>query len=404
MTVSPSNPAPPHGDDELLLALVESLPLAPGPAGEAHARLTRDPALACLVEALRADRAGLAALPVEPAPPGLVEAAEAAAQRLALLALTEPSLAAPPPQSAVVPARPGRLETVLASPWLRPALAAAAIVAIGAASALLYPALRGRPDRPLAAANQVADEVRIAMSPAPEAGRAVASSPSPPTTTDELLGVPVVDAAASAPGAADAASLAPSEAPAAPALSPERAAELARDGRLAIVLTTADVAGAQARLESLAARAGSTARWTALDPADASAVLAIAPAPTPDAAPGHAPRGPVATAGRSTGLPAEASEPAPLVMSEESVPPAPARSAPVAVTLPLRPDLLETLRRALDDGARREARFVELDVPHALEPALDAPGVFWWTSAPGAWVPRAAVPLVIVEAPPQRRP
>lgn len=348
----------------------------PDPRLEAIA--ARDPELAGWIRATAADRATLAALP-DPAPPdpqrvwsALCDAGVGSVEPPVTLSdlrrVAAPRVASPIPWSRV-----WRLAI-----W---AGGAGALVAAGLGIAALVPIL----------------------------GRALAPTPAPPIIAHAEpvearspdIGVAETQpvSAARAADSRDAAE-APRTLPALAAaldgpewfLSADRAAELARVGRLGIRLRTAEPDATEARLAALSGDRGLTApAWRVALDADAAVMSAARASFARDAAPTVEP---LILASDQPGVFAELPEPH-AAPGPERVVLADARAEGPA---------LASLLAALSQGGRQRAVFELLPTAFDAGESLDAAGALWWTEPPERWgSPRVWVPVVVEPVSPPGR-
>lgn len=372
----------PQIDERLLLAYVEGELTADQRRG-LLAAMEADPAQRERLEAMRRDRAGLRAIPDEPVPAGLLAAVADALEREAILA-ENPS---PAPET---PARsqPTRHRRPM-SLWVGPLAAAAAVALIGGVALLQL--LEGRVD----GAGGEVELPELAMSD-PEA----ASDP----VAGEMLALrgeaSVADEgearAAAAPGEVEA-RLARAEAtePAwvAEPVDAERAAELAREGRLVMrvrVTRTQEMLRWLARVDAGSSR-------VALRRPDEGLVQSV-----------HAWR---------RDLEVRRGEPQPPIFASRAFEPLDVSDLAPETDEELRPGLLllemEASRRAIDSAARAMERqdgvlqvlLEPLETPiHPPAPgpassaAHEGGGVLWWRQSPEEWTPRVTVPILIEPA------
>lgn len=374
--------SPDHPDAPLLLALVEGEPLSPSDRSRAERALASDPALAGLVESLRADRLALVALGSArmPAPADLVDRIGAALDAAALRALAgeEAVAAVAVPVSRVEYTRPSIIARIGASRWLRPAALAAGLLLAGgivliAARAILH---------------RQAPAVPVAVNPQPDA-----PSPEPSAAPAGLAHADPADAVA--PESPEAAS--PVIAPDAPgtrvaAAKPrygiplDRALELAAEGRLAIrVRAAGDPALARQRIARVA-----PAQDGPLDDTLRLAVASPTPSSGPLPVPGPIPAPAIAVASPRPGTPAPLSP-----TLEAPAQPAPWRLVDSTFVARLGPSRAElrALLRSLEAGAIA-VEAIELPQPLHPGPGTEADELLWWTRA-ATWSEPLRVPVAL---------
>jgi hypothetical protein len=379
MTPDHANFALPSGiTDADLVDLVDGC-LAPDRQGVVVAAVSASAHLRTLVGQMRSDRVLLGAVATEPAPPGLAEGIEVRLQALALRDLASASSEAP----ASIPIstmrvrveRPGVLATLLESVWTRRLAMAAtiAIVGAGAAWGVSQVIRRAITTRPL----DVASVKPVHAEPAP-----VTPEPAP------------VDIASIDNSAIQSIGPVPTLAMATPAgsITEDRAAELAREGRLVITIHTGLAQATMKRLDTLA-RAGSREGWRtiSLDKLPAEYAALTTPSSTftipgtlrPD------PSGPVVASGTPVAGPA--------------APHQPAHQIRIVVkriyTAEVNPGdrwlggLIHTVADALPDGAVLELR--EAPAIASTGPAVDPDSVLWWSAPPAKWARKTTIPIVV---------
>jgi hypothetical protein len=399
-----------------LLAFIEDAPMSPETARAVERAFAADPSLAASCRARRRDRLALLRLAnAERAPGGAVARALAAAgsERPVLakpvLAKLVPAGHSGPqviPVSRIGPVSEPWWEVVVRSPRLRPALAAAAVVAIVAGvGVLLYGAVAGRPQppRPLASGGE-ATALPVVVPTLPPVVVADALPPEP----GPAAGEPTPEQTAVAAVAAE------------PELTDERLLELAMSGRLAVRLRTAEVGSALAQVRLAQARPRVFA-VAALSGVERSMILGdlgqqrlaakvgTSPAETnAGASRPLTPEGePVLASGEKNHAGNHAGSPRPPVAVPAGVP---SLTEPVfaaeafALQVPADVEVLRQMLRWLSSeagGRSVSAVFQPLSRPAvgAVVPAADAADVLWWTQPSNAWTPRITVPVIIQTTP-----
>jgi len=373
-----------HPDAALLLALVEGESLSSSDRSNAERVLASDPALARLVESLRADRLALVALGGAPVlPPGdMLDRIAAALDAAALRALAgeEADAATAVPVSRVEYARPSVIATLGASRWLRPAALAAGVLLAGGIVLVSARAIL----------NRQAPSVPLAVNPAPEA-----PSPEPVAAPSALAHAnhtdilpPAIPETITPTSTSDAPGTRVAAAKPRYGIPLDRALELAAEGRLAIrVRAAGDPSIARQRIARVApAQDG---------PLDESLRLAVAtPMPAPSGpsvpVPGPIPAPAIAVAGPKPVTPT------PLAPTLESpAQPAPWRLVDSTFVARLGPSRAElrALLRSLESGA---IAVEAIELPQPLHPGLgtDADELLWWTRA-ATWSEPLRVPVAL---------
>jgi hypothetical protein len=407
---------------------------------EVAGMLRQHPDLARLVAGMQDDRRALASLPVAAAPAGLAERVETQLEREALLGITgDARLAGAQPAgergaggvggerplrvSTLVPERPSIIARIWSSRAARPLAVAAALALIGGAAVYtVFIAVRQIPiggpgaGRALArAGDRDATEHEAIPAPADTPGPAdprLAGVATGDSTSADAVGpdAPEVSAAlahADQPPKAGA-DRPPDESP---AITPARALQLAREGRLAVVVRCVDPDLAVKRVERLAAAIRAES-----GPVDAARLARLEPAAL---APSIAPLAALWTP-RPSRAPAGAADPATLAGDRAAPEPGladrarhgegagrPPLSAPPVAAFTIEVDDAESslaaLRPALSTsgqtGPRVTARFVALSEPIEAGPSLDPAAIVWWNAPPARWVVRWTVPIVVEGAP-----
>lgn len=383
--LAPLSDAPRGADqiDELdLLGWVEGdLPRARQQPVEAL--LAREPRLKELLDAMSRDRSAIRSLAIERAPADLLAGVEARLERDLLVGLAgadAPSLDIP--VSRVVVRHERSLGRMLRRPIVRVGAIAATLLLAGAIGLLTLvnldtgrsravpPVLMGAADQPEGAA--------LAKGPDTRADVTLESAlPAEPVPSLSALALGDVDASV-APVAAD------------DAITPERAAELLREGRLVIVVRTLDRERTLERLATIHSEPRPT--WAMLDRADETLVAALAPKP---AAPESAIGPGVLASGRESRLEFDGNE------GRGTIPmldPGSRQVTPPAIYLAESDDTpraLAALRGTMNSGRSQAAHFVALDQPLPTPPATSIDSILWWNRPPSGWVRRHTLPIVV---------
>lgn len=437
-THGPSNPHLPNGqplDPALeadLLAWIEGEPL-PAARDAAVARyLNAHPKYAERLLRMKGDREALRALADEPAPAGLVqgalEALEPVLERQMLLDLAQGEpVGGGPPVSIVRPPRQSLWETFTADRLgRRLAMAAALLLLVGGVTYFAADQLgdgAGRPSfedesGPIALQQPPEDEAPSILFDASPA-REVAAAPewammkSEPASDAGRVEEPAPTTLAAtgrgaSAGAADLAEAKPAEvlvaAPEAPEpveIGPERALELAREGRLAIRVLSGNPERAVTRLENRASRRSAAAPWRLGGEVDETIIAALAnPGPSTALVRADLPPEDLRPTFAGMDLPPEVRM---LLPGSETTSlafelPVPAHAVPHGRMVEVRLDerTLESVRKEAARVAGGRAVYEEL--PTALPPEtppVSPASVFWWTQPPSAWGGWGRVPVII---------
>jgi hypothetical protein len=427
-----------HIPEHDLLELVEGT-LPPEREAAVRAAVARDPRLGQLVARLRADRRALMSLGAVRAPAGLAERVEAAMEREMLLGLggDDAALTGPIPVSRLRPKRAPLVVRAWRSPVGRGlAVAAGLALLVGGGYIAVMNLSPGLPSVAPGTTGPVAsnddgvsalleDEPAqpvTSIAAAPEAEPALevgepegaADGLEVAVAAEDLHGPPLPpEGATEAPAIATAAPQEPEP------MSPRRALELARRGKLAIVIRGPDPAAAAAGVEALArasSRPGGAGVWERLDGGAGSGTLARgyetiaalwSPAFVPELAAPGSPWSPIVASREIEGEGPFAPAPLGIGVSLPLGVPAwrpPLAAAPAAVWAVGVEDREATLVSLLGALARKSlgerAEFVELPVAIDAPPPADPDAVLWWTQPAAAWGWRLSVP-VIVEGSPQ---
>lgn len=354
-----------------LLDALEGAPMLADRRAMVDAAVRADARLAAAISGMRADRAALCTLDAGVrAPDGLLAMVEARLEREALAALAAPAADGPRALrvSAVTIDRPGPLRTLLESMLARRlALAASLLLAIGLGVWGIVSGIRNWPHAGPGGGGMASNT----RTDGPER-----ADPAPSDSATDL-------AAAGTTMEFDPATVA-LLAPTSPLDGPGVAADgrvydvpaivdLARDGRLAIVVSARDVAS----WPGLSERG---LRWSTVTSADLAGSFAAVGAALE----------------REGALPRErwaAGTHGPWAST-----PAPARRV-IRVWVPAGEAGVRELLAAtgMTGGQPGAARILVLDEPVRPEVPLDARGVLWWSASPSAWDRGTVVPVVIEE-------
>jgi hypothetical protein len=420
----PDNLHLPRGLDEGdLLAWIEGEPCPASKRAAIAAWLSREPAVARLVEAMRHDRAGLQSLGRESAPASLVsgiaDQIEPLLERQMLLGLSQgEDLHDHPPVSVVRPPRHSLLGAFFAERLgRRMAMAAAVLLLVGGSTYFIAQSLSGPGPGPgpmKARVVRVPDVPQVRSETDPTA---VAAAPLGDETGMTMLKAdPVEDEAAGAtrmagiPASdsleATGASQAVAEATLEPAMGPElpaaadpvRAAALAREGRLIIRVKATD-AGLIIRPDRVLTRMqrAQSPAWTVEGPAPTPLALAVAqPFPSDLESRLPQPRREVTIASGEVSR-------MPQISLEQYGPPLPTladavQKGPTVYSVNARVDAAALARlRQVISGAGGEVIFEESaePLPGSTEPILTPQSMLWWGQTPAGWTRWARVPVVV---------
>lgn len=413
-----------------VLDFVEGVHLAPDVAVRIAAAMAADAAVAGWVQALRADRAALIAMPAAKAPAGLLEAVESQLDSEVLVSAARVEHAARGPVPVVVarPLGPGVLARIGRSPML--ALAAMLAMAAGAMWLAVGSTQSAKPARtPTSKANPATGPETLRPVDGPDATTLSARAGDVDGTEHGASGG--LEAAAGAaveqrlaeagppepneqPGtlmarpAADVASVA---APHPWGLPLDRALALAAEGRLLIEIDSAELDRTATRLEGLTRASSAVWHVRRHDAPASSRVVALERSRIDAAAQaeralaqGSSPRAPRAfdqsgESGAATGRLPPLREPAKRPAAS-AAPPA-VLPGTFEAQIPATEPVLEALLRRLSGVGRQRAQLVELD-PVAAEilRLLPAPGDGFVGPPPEFahdTVSRVAVPIVVRE-------
>ena len=369
----PASRGPDQIDELDLLGWVEGdLPRARQQPVEAL--LAKEARLRDLLGAMASDRDAIRSLSIERAPAELLAGVEARLERDLLVGLSGADAA---PLSIPLPRVVVRGEGVLArigrAPVARIVGAAAAVIALSAVGVVMLNNDGARPRT-----EGVEPPVLLGAGPGGVSeGTALASAtPEAAPTESDVDPVPSLSALASAEPAPS-----PLTQEIAAEVSPERAAELVREGRLVLVVRTLDRDRTIQRLATIHAEPRPT--WMLLDRADASLALALDPRPAPAAT-----IDPMAMA-------SSRSDPARGVLLPPSAPDPARQRAVYLAEADATPRALAALRGALSAGRSQAAHFVALETPLGMPEANSIDSVLWWNRPPSGWVRRFTLPIVV---------
>lgn len=380
-------------DEGELLALIEGQSLP----SDRVAMIARDPELSKLVSALRADHAALGALASMRAPDGLLDSVEARLEREALMGLAQAGEASKDiPVSTIVYDNDPVIGRIFANRWTsRLAIAASVMLALGLGWSLIAPVVRSTQRPPIA--------INTPPAPTDVAGtsaeiKAKAESKSATTVADSANAGPSVTAAP-APSEPAVAKADTSTEPEPVAMTPERAIELARAGRLGVKVRC--VSPEMARKNLVAQLPGGAALDTLANDR-ASIVIAqtqqiIHERAVARAKPRGAPANPGAPTLAGTG---NASNPLPTPRSGEPIG-APNTQGTLdgsawRVSIAPEENRLRTLiRRVTGKNADFSAELIELPASVDLPLPLDIDQVLWWSRPAAQWDQRLSIPVVI---------
>lgn len=348
------------------------------------------------VAGMKTDRAQFRAMGDEPAPADLLTGVADLLEREMLVGLTDQSDLAPIPVSKVRPiaVRPawvrtitGGLGTVVVDrTGRRLALAAGLLIAAGGltyfVSLNINPASKSTIDPLTNPGTTIARADTDQDTPTPGDGH----------TSDDGVG----SRDPSGPTRPAATRLAQHDPPATNApdddlITPARAVELARAGRLVIRVRTGDADRALRLLDRIGERSTSVRVFDALAPALASRLRSRPAIADPDRrSPDRPARDPIAIAGSH-----DPTTPALPTIERRTTAPQLAGWRVAGLRL-VEMDLTErTLAAALRSIAGGGASFEAADAPMDLPTASDPSRVLWWGEPTSAWVPRTVVPVVI---------
>ena len=353
-------------DEGDLLAFVEG-ELDAGRTTEMEAALARNPDVAALVEGMRRDREVLLSIEDEPAPPDLLE-------RVGLALESERGSSAPQPefiavQPGVVRVRPSPMRVFLGSRRGRQLAAAAGLLLATGVVGMI--------------AASVISRISIGSTRTPTPGAIARGIDDTPPIVDDAP-EPEVIAAHEGDKPTPVTEEPPTEAVAvAEPMTPERAAALLAEGRLAVVIPDVRAGGVAASLARLAEGSDGSGRWRVRGDVPRELAAALLPA---------------------TRHEIETGPGAPVIAGEDELP-TPAfetrtrRGGEASLFLLETPAKLGALSEALEALAGRigvTPELIELDEPVAAPPSPpDARSVFWWTRPIDEW-DRAVVPVVVI--------
>jgi hypothetical protein len=355
-----------------------------------EALLAREPRLRELLEAMARDRSSIRSVAIERAPADLLAGVEARLERDLLVGLAgtdAPSLDIPVSRVVVRHERSlGRLAgRVVRRPIFRVGAIAAALLLAGSIGLVTLvnmdsPGSRGRTAPPvLLGADTQLESASLAKAadPAQDGETDAPTIPVEPAPSLSALALGEVDETLVAATDED--------------ITPERASELLREGRLVIVVRTLDRERTLERLATIHTEPRPT--WAVLDRADETLVAALAPKPSvPESTIGPG----VMASGRESDLAFDGSE-------ERGVVPLLQRGSRTAVPPPAiylaesddTPRALAALRGTMNSGRSQAAHFVVLDQPLPTPPATSIDSILWWNRPPSGWVRRHTLPIVV---------
>lgn len=376
-------------DETHLLAWIED-ELTELQAQRVERALGSQPPMRDRVVAMRTDRLALAALGDEPAPADLLVGVADLLEREMLVELTDDAIETrdhPIPISRVVPERGvaawtrhtlGGVGAVLGDRTGRRLAVAAGLLLVAGGltyvvSQVIHPAIGPSP---------------LSTSPGETIARADPATPSPAIAGHQPAGTDTASAQPNGPDrAGDTRRVATDTTqPGAGddgAITPARAVELARAGRLVIRVQPADAADTLAQLDRVGTASSSVRVFTELDAQLARALQTRRPA-----------------------TPTRPAQPEPIVIASDELPadhahqdaaqPSPSADRPWRVAglrlieLNLTERTLASMLRSTP-GAEFEAAPEPMDLPIASDPGR----VLWWGEPTSTWVPRTVVPVVV---------
>lgn len=373
--------------------------------------LAREPKLRELLESMAGDRRELRAEPMDRAPEDLITRVEAQLERDLLVGLSGPANETLKiPVSRVVIRQEGVLARLGGAATMRvAAIAAMLVIAGGVGLVTVQSIMRSRPGGSMERPELVTRGDGLSRMGGADGGMgsgdaALASAGLVGENADasELLGATMTPSApllaSIAAKAAETEQMARGDA----TITPERAVELLREGRLAIRVKTTSFDRSIERLASIHAQPRPT--WMLMDRADEVVVAALTPPPPPPASTSGVPGdmretllnpGLIASAdggreGAGSELRARPMVPG-LTQRERVLPQAAVYMAEVDATA----RALVGLRGALGAGSGQASEFVELERALPLPPAASVESILWWTRAPSGWVTRCTVPVMV---------
>lgn len=391
-------------DESELLAFIEREPMAADRAEAVRTAIAADAVLRDLVQAMRDDRAALAAMGEVRAPSTLLEGVEARLEREALVGLSRVQSSAGLPVSQIVPERESVIATIFTRPWARQlAMAAGIVLAVGVGYFVVRTNWPTPKAREFARGNAMPADAQPARSDfSAGAAHANTSTPSIDVASASPAASSMADPQATKPTVAEGPSVASAEKaePAAePAMTIDRAVALAKQGRLVVRLPAADLAGGHAKLDSLRIRTGA---WLAVDraaPAEGpeiaeSVQLAVlASRPQPVSPPTMSPEAPAYAGDGHTAAPRPVAPPAAALPELTAL-----RLGDDVYCLSMLPDddHLRAVLQRLSGGDRDLASLLqEVDRPIELAAPLSLDTMLWWNRAPVNWDRRFVLPVVV---------
>ncbi len=348
--------------------------------------LAREPRLRALLGSMSADRAALRSAPVPAAPADLLSRVEAQLERDLLVGLSGPSTdTLDIPISRVTVRGDSVLARMGRAPALRYASLAASLLIVGAIGIVMWPSLTSsRTNQPSGA--QPPTLITPGPLAAAPAESSIEASSAPSGVAADIISN-ALSKAEPAPSLTDLAiaqaDIADALTPADESITPDRALELLREGRLAVRIRTLDRDRTLLRLASIHSEPRPT--WALLDRADETVVAAL----TPKSAQPETTLDP-STLASSRG---HTDAPRPSITIPPSPPPTPRAVYIAEVDATAR--ALATLRGVLGSGSNQIAEFVALDAPIATPDAASIESILWWTRPPSGWVSRRTIPVMV---------
>lgn len=341
--------------------------------------LKAEPKLALLVRQMRGDEAGLAMLRDVRVPTDLGDRIESALQTQALrdLAAQEAQAPAEAVMASVVTVREasegGAWRILLESAWPRRLATAASIAIVAGVGYLGYNEYQRSLQRPGLGITTTGGAAPIVPEPVNPTSIEIAADPAKePTTPDG----PTPDTAVAA----------------AEAMTPERAIELARQGRLVISVRLPSAGSdAMKRVESIARAAGREGGWRPMPMNQLPPAYAGLMTPSIEVPQSPLPNGP----GQPTLTSDGQAGPGPSATPQLSTPRRPVVVAIYAVELAPRGAMLTGLLDALSPGRPEGAVFRVVDAPMLPAAPVSPEDVLWWQNPPASWGLKVRVPVVV---------
>lgn len=397
-----------RGDDEAeLLAYIEG-ELPSERAEQVERALAADPRTQHRVEALRNDRALLSGFEAEEAAPDwLLDGVREQLERDALFnPAAEPDARGQIPVSRVVPSR-GPILARLFGPFgvARAAIAAGLLLLVGGGAYWAgVMSVRSSIERPLGlSGDSIAMHTDELASPEPD--RSAASRPPAPTEPDAPSRARALIETAPAPEATEQTLLADllradERIDPEPPVTLEEAVTLAREGRLAVRITSRDRATTESRLATLVERTRrQRGLWRLTDSVPTAYAAVVRGQEQLIAARRHdavrSDDDPALAAGRGADerlriRGTRGAEPTPPQLPRGARPPS-------LYLLEVRAEdaSLEAVLRVLATGTDRTAAFERLHSAVTPGPVLDPGAVLWWAGPPSNWIRRVPVPVIV---------